>query len=250
MDLEDIYADSKPAKVKPTSISCESKTYHSIKIKWGKAKGAKKYDVRYRPKGRSGWTTKTTTSCNFNVPNMLSNKSYQFEIRSVKSSRLKSKWSGIKEFSTKKTPYVKTKNLSASTKVITPVQDLGNAVVTVNFSDIEHYYDKKGMRYTGDRCYEIIFSSSCDRSKFADLKGGSTIGRLRHKKNGKEINCSTAYACIHDHIYSGNVYKHYNYDNYTQISHKLNSKDSVKIGWMINASVAVKSGTFTKYIAK
>ncbi|MDR0853967.1 MAG: InlB B-repeat-containing protein [Clostridiales Family XIII bacterium] len=80
---------------KATSISKVTPAKKQLKITWGKVSGTTKYEVRYRVKGTSKWTTKTVagTSKAYKAKILKKGKTYQVQVRSYKTV------SGVKYYS-------------------------------------------------------------------------------------------------------------------------------------------------------
>ncbi|MDR0853965.1 MAG: Ig-like domain-containing protein [Clostridiales Family XIII bacterium] len=80
---------------KATSVSKVAPAKKQLKITWGKVSGTTKYEVRYRVKGTSKWTTKTVagTSKAYTAKSLKKGKAYQVQVRSYKTV------SGVKYYS-------------------------------------------------------------------------------------------------------------------------------------------------------
>lgn len=101
---ENTYAASKPGKIKKSTIKVTNVKATSAVIKYGKSKGAKKYQVAYKAPGGK-WIYKTTSKHKVTLSNLLSDTKYNVRIRGIKSSKKKGKWSSVVSFNTRKTVY-------------------------------------------------------------------------------------------------------------------------------------------------
>jgi len=101
---DDVYAASKtPAQVK--SLELSKKTTSSIKIKWAKAKNAKKYEVAYRVSGTGSYKSVKTSSRYRTIKSLKEGTTYQIKVRAINGTK-KGKWSSVKKYATTpKTPY-------------------------------------------------------------------------------------------------------------------------------------------------
>jgi uncharacterized repeat protein (TIGR02543 family) len=80
---------------KTASVSKVTPAKKQLKITWGKVSGTTKYEVRYRVKGASNWTTKTVagTSKAYTAKSLKKGKAYQVQVRFYKTV------SGVKYYS-------------------------------------------------------------------------------------------------------------------------------------------------------
>lgn len=89
---------AKPAKV--TVVKLAKKTTSSIKVKWSKAKYAKKYQVAYRKSSSGTWHYKTAAKRSCTISGLNSAASYKVKVRGINSSK-KGSWSSTKTYKTK-----------------------------------------------------------------------------------------------------------------------------------------------------
>jgi alpha-tubulin suppressor-like RCC1 family protein len=71
---------------KATSITKLSAGKRKILVKWKKIEGTTKYEVRYKAKGTSGWTTKSVTgkSTSLKINKLTKNRVYQVQVRTCR----------------------------------------------------------------------------------------------------------------------------------------------------------------------
>ena len=84
-DVQTVSAASKPAKVK--SIAAVSASQHSIKVSWGKAKGAKGYQLF-----RNGQAIKTGKFTSFTDAGLKAGTTYTYKVRAYKFGKKKKMW--------------------------------------------------------------------------------------------------------------------------------------------------------------
>jgi len=112
MPMNQAYAASskKPAKV--TNLKASALSSSSIKLTWKKAKNAKKYEVYYSTKSKSGYKkAKTTKYTSFTKTKLKAGKKYYFKVRAVNGKK-KGSFSKIVPRTTKKKINVKTASAS------------------------------------------------------------------------------------------------------------------------------------------
>lgn len=86
-----------PAKPVIKTVKRNSKTKGTVK--WGKAKNAKKYEVAYRIKNKSAWTTKKVSGTSVTLK-LKAKKAYQVKVRSINGTSC-SAYSGVKTIKAK-----------------------------------------------------------------------------------------------------------------------------------------------------
>lgn len=95
---DDVYAASKtPAQVK--SVQLSKKTTTSLKVKWEKAKNAKKYEVAYRVSGKGSYKSVKTSSRYRTIKSLKEGTTYQVKVRAINGTK-KGKWSSVKKYTT------------------------------------------------------------------------------------------------------------------------------------------------------
>jgi hypothetical protein len=88
------------APVKTSSIKVKSITNNSAKVTWKAVKNAVTYDVQFRKLGKVVWKNKATTHLNVLLQNLLSNTTYEYQVRAHCLNGYASDWSPIKTFTT------------------------------------------------------------------------------------------------------------------------------------------------------
>ncbi|MGN1015164.1 MAG: fibronectin type III domain-containing protein [Butyricicoccus sp.] len=84
---------------RPTISSAKNSASRKMTVKWSKNSKASSYQLQYRKKGSTSWTTVTTTSASKTVSKLTKNKTYEIRVRSYKkvgSSKYYSAWSSTK----------------------------------------------------------------------------------------------------------------------------------------------------------
>ena len=98
-------AAKKPAAVKAKTVKVYKSTSNTktatVKVKWKKAKNAKKYRVAYKAKGKKSWKKVTTKKTAVTLKNLKGNTKYSVKVRSLNGKKY-SKYSKAKTFKTKK----------------------------------------------------------------------------------------------------------------------------------------------------
>lgn len=98
-------AAKKPAAVKAKTVKVYKSTSNTktatVKVKWKKAKNAKKYRVAYKEKGKKSWKKVTTKKTAVTLKNLKGNTKYSVKVRSLNGKKY-SKYSKAKTFKTKK----------------------------------------------------------------------------------------------------------------------------------------------------
>ena len=189
-----------PAKVTINSAAWSAST--SLTIKWAKVSGSvTKYQIRYRTKGSSTWTTKTIssskTSCT--LKNLTSSKQYQVQVRAYKTvsdTRYYGSWSSVK---TVKSRFDRTVKINGSNTTLhhtsgTWSKKNGYKYYTIkstgkkakktflNIKGSIYYFDSKGRMYTswhkiGSDYY--FFNRSSGK-----LAMGTTVDKMKVTKYG------------------------------------------------------------------
>lgn len=98
-------AAKKPAAVKAKTVKVYKSTSNTktatVKVKWKKAKNAKKYRVAYKAKSKKSWKKVTTKKTAVTLKNLKGNTKYSVKVRSLNGKKY-SKYSKAKTFKTKK----------------------------------------------------------------------------------------------------------------------------------------------------
>ena len=100
---ENAWAASKPGKIKKSSIKVTSVKTNSAVVKYGKSKGAKKYQVAYKPAGGK-WKYKTTKKRKLTLKSLKAGTKYKVKVRGIRGKKTKGKWSSVVVFTTAADP--------------------------------------------------------------------------------------------------------------------------------------------------
>ena len=100
---ENVWAASKPGRIKKSSIKVTSVKTNSAVVKYGKSKGAKKYQVAYKPAGGK-WKYKTTKKRKLILKSLKAGTKYRVKVRGLRGKKTKGKWSSAVVFTTAADP--------------------------------------------------------------------------------------------------------------------------------------------------
>ena len=202
---DDVYAASKtPAKV--TNVKLSSSTTSSLKIKWNKAKYAKKYQVAYKKVGAKKYTYVTKTSKKYRTISKLSNDTaYYVKVRAFNGKKY-GKWSAVKKYRTKLS-YAKAAN-EGKVKVSVSDEKVTIKISSLGLNNTATLYSVKPNSYLKADSIDGIVSKNVSGTKIGTFKmnKAKTFTLNRTTNSGYDRLYDKYYVVYDGNIIKGPVY--------------------------------------------
>lgn len=198
---DDVYAATKtPAKV--TNVKLSNSTTSSLKIKWSKAKYAKKYQVAYKKVGAKGYKYMTKSSKKYKtISKLSSDTAYYIKVRAYNGKKY-GKWSSVKKYRTKLS-YAKAAN-EGKVKVSVTDEKVTIKISSLGLNNTATLYSVKPNSYFKADSIDGIVSKNVSGTKIGTFK--------MNKAKTFTINRTTSsgYDRLYDKyyvVYDGNIIK-------------------------------------------
>ena len=196
------YAASVPAQVKNVKLAGSTAT--SLKVSWGKASNAKKYQVAYKKVGAANFKTVTVTNRTRNITALSNDTTYAVKVRAVNGKKY-GKWSAVKKFKTK-VNYTKAVN-EAKVKVTVNANKITIKINSLGLSGKATLYSTNANTYLKADPNDGIVSKNVTGTKIGTFSMNKaktfTINRM---KNGYDRLYDKYYIVYDGVIIKGPVY--------------------------------------------
>ena len=202
---DDVYAATKtPAKV--TDVKLSSSTTSSVKVKWNKAKYAKKYQVAYKKVGAKNYTYATKTSKKYKTISKLSaDTTYYVKVRALNGKKY-GKWSAVKKYSTKLS-YAKAAN-EGKVKVSVTDENVKIKISSLGLNNTATLYALRPNDYLKADKIDGIVSANVKGSKVGTFKmnKAKTFTLKRMTNTGYDRLYNKYYVVYNGNIIKGPIY--------------------------------------------
>ena len=171
LNTNEVYAASKPAKVKTVKLSSSTDT--SLSLSWSKAKKAKQYQIAYKKVGTKKYSYAKTKVRNYTIYKLKASTSYNVKVRALNGKK-KGKWSKTYKWKTKAKPsYSKAQN-ETTVKVSVTQDNVNISIGSLGSSGEAALYSTTADTYlTGDSLKGIV-SKNVSGSKIGTFSMGSS----------------------------------------------------------------------------